>query len=180
MPRNEIRGEGVRVRRYAFSDVNALHAAVRESIAELLPWLPWCTNTYSKRESESWIQFNEAAWEKNHEYNLVVTDDAGELLGGCGLNAIDWANRRANLGYWVRTSRAREGVATKATRLVAELAFDDLKLRRIEIVAAVGNLASQRVAERAGAVREGIARNRLQLYGADHDAIVYSLIPPTP
>jgi RimJ/RimL family protein N-acetyltransferase len=51
-----------------------------------------------------------------------------------------------------------------------------LKLIRIEIVAAVGNLASQRVAEKAGAVREGVMRKALLVRDTAHDAVLTSLI----
>jgi RimJ/RimL family protein N-acetyltransferase len=71
----------------------------------------------------------------------------------------------ANLGYWVRTSETGRGIASKATRLVAQFGFAELGLQRIEILAAVGNVASQRVAEKAGAVRECVARKRLLING---------------
>jgi RimJ/RimL family protein N-acetyltransferase len=45
-------------------------------------------------------------------------------------------------------------------------------------MAATGNKASQRVAEKAGAVREGILRNRITVHGRVLDAVVFSLIPP--
>ena len=82
----------------------------------------------------------------------------------------------ANLGYWVRTSAARRGVATNATRAVARYGFEELGLQRIEIVAAVRNLPSQRVAEKAGAVREGVLRKRLLIRGEAHDAVLFSLV----
>ena len=53
-----------------------------------------------------------------------------------------------------------------------------MKLKRIEIVAAVENDLSQKVAERAGAYKEGIARNRLLIHKRFHDAAVYSFIEP--
>jgi RimJ/RimL family protein N-acetyltransferase len=68
-------------------------------------------------------------------------------------------------------------VATVAALLAASFGFTKLALQRIEIVAAVGNVASQRVAERAGAKREGVLRNRLLLHGRAVDAVMYSLIP---
>jgi len=61
--------------------------------------------------------------------------------------------------------------------LTAVLAFEQLHLHRVEIIAAVKNLASQRVAEKAGAMREGILRRRLLINGNHHDAIIYSLLP---
>ena len=95
----------------------------------------------------------------------------------CGLNRIDHENRRANLGYWIRTSRTGSGIATAVTRLLARWAFQELKLNRIEIVVATGNQSSQRVAEKAGARREGTLRNRIKVREDLHDAIMYSLVP---
>jgi RimJ/RimL family protein N-acetyltransferase len=67
-------------------------------------------------------------------------------------------------------------VATEAVRQVAHFAFRDTDLQRLEIVCAVGNEPSQRVAERAGAVREGVLRHRLLLHGQPVDAVMYSLV----
>jgi RimJ/RimL family protein N-acetyltransferase len=92
------------------------------------------------------------------------------------LNQIDEAHRTANLGYWVRTSAAGQGVTSQAVRLLAEWAFANTNLERLEIVAAVGNVRSQRVAEKADALREGLLRSRLYLHGQPHDAVVYSII----
>lgn len=63
------------------------------------------------------------------------------------------------------------GVATEAVRPAAVLAFQDTDLVRLEIVCAVGNERSQRVAVRARAVREGLLRRRLILHGQPVDAV---------
>jgi ribosomal-protein-serine acetyltransferase len=78
----------------------------------------------------------------------------------------------------VRTSATGRGVASEAVRQVADFAFRNTELVRLEIVCAVGNRRSQRVAERAGAVREGVLRDRLLLHGEAVDAIMYSLTRP--
>ena len=77
----------------------------------------------------------------------------------------------------MRSSCAGHGIAVTATRLCARFGFDELHLKRIEIVAAVGNRRSQRVAEKAGATREGILRNRLKVGEVSHDAVMFSLVP---
>jgi len=82
-----------------------------------------------------------------------------------------------NLGYWVRTTAAGRGIATQAARLMARFAFEQVGLHRVEIVAAIPNIASQRVAEKTGAVREGVLRNRLLIRGVSQDAMLFSLIP---
>jgi RimJ/RimL family protein N-acetyltransferase len=63
-------------------------------------------------------------------------------------------------------------------RQLADFAFRTTDLVRLEIVCAVGNERSQRVAERAGAVREGVLRRRLVLHGEAVDAVMYSLVRP--
>jgi hypothetical protein len=81
----------------------------------------------------------------------------------------------ANLGYWVRTSATGHGVATRAARLVAQFGIEKIGLLRVEIVVAIGNIASMRVAEKAGAKREGILRNRLVGRDKVLDAVMHSL-----
>jgi RimJ/RimL family protein N-acetyltransferase len=62
----------------------------------------------------------------------------------------------AHVGYWVRTGQTGQGIATAAVRLIARFGFEDLGLQRLELLVAVENLASRRVAEKAGARFEGI------------------------
>lgn len=64
--------------------------------------------------------------------------------------------------------------------MLADWVFDNTELQRLEIVVAVGNATSQRVAEKAGALREGVLRARLRIHGAFHDAVMYSLVRPEP
>ena len=163
---------------YRIGDVEHLYQAARESIAELSVWMPWCHADYSIKESRAWVESQAEVWEKGTQYDFVITDAKdGSFLGGCGLNHIDYKNRIANLGYWVRTSRTKRGVASAAVRLLAQFGFGKLKLNRIEITAAVGNKASQRVAEKVGATREGILRNRIVVRERVYDVVMFSLIP---
>jgi RimJ/RimL family protein N-acetyltransferase len=170
-------GHAVRIRRYRPEDAPALFDAVRESLDELCTFLTWCHPDYRLEESRAFIAKSDSAWEKGEEYNFAILDAAGEiLLGGVGLNRIDRVHNFANLGYWVRRSRARRGVMTSATRLIAKFGLMEIGFNRLEILVSEHNLASQRVAEKAGAKFEGVLRNRLVLAGRPHNAFVYSLI----
>ena len=159
-------------------DVNALYEAVRESIAEVSVWLPWCHENYSIEEAREFIGSRELASQGGEWYSFGIFEkDGGRFLGGVGINFINRVHQMANLGYWVRTSATGRDIATKATRLAARFGFEQLGLQRIEIVAAVTNRASQRVAEKAGATREGVLRNRLLIRGTSMDAVQFSLVP---
>ena len=94
------------------------------------------------------------------------------------MNQLDPGNRRANLGYWIRSSMTRRGIGAAAVRLVRDWIFACTDLIRLEVIVAVENLASQRLAESAGAVCEGVVRSRLILHGRAHDALTYSFTRP--
>jgi ribosomal-protein-serine acetyltransferase len=166
----------IRLRPYREEDAQGLYEAVRESIGEMQPWMPWCHADYSIEESREWLATRDEEQERGADFGFRISDVRSDRqLGGVGLNQFN-AHRAANLGYWIRTSAVGQGVATRAARLVARFGFEELKLLRLEIVAAVGNLASQRVAEKVGAVREGIMRKGLLIRGTAHDAVLTSLV----
>ena len=163
----ELTSQRLLLRPFRADDATAICTAVHESLPELLPWLPWCHTEYTIDDTRTFLQGRAAAFEQDGEYALAIVERAGDqFVGACGINQIDKSNARANLGYWMRTGATRRGYATEATLALARWAFEALALERIEIVAAVGNLASQRVAVKAGAMREGIARKRLLVRGA--------------
>ena len=178
-PMNAELSDGtISIRSYREEDADTLYEAVRESIADVSPWLPWCHEDYSIEESREFVSTRGKSAADGEWYSFGVFEkDSGKFLGGVGLNFINRVHLMANLGYWVRTSSVGRGVATSATRLAARFGFEKLGLHRIEIVAAVENIASQRVAEKAGALREGLLRKRLLISGESKDAMLFSLVP---
>ena len=102
------------------------------------------------------------------------------MLGCVGLNQLDPAKRSANLGYWIGEKHRGHSVATDAARQAAAFGFDEIGLARIEIATLPDNTASQRVAAKIGATREGIFPNRIVVHGAPMDAVVFSLVPRDP
>ena len=167
---------GITIRSYRAEDAGSLLAAARESGAEVYPWLPWCHADYSLKEAQEWAESRKELFEQGTEFEFVIVDDDARFLGGCCLNHINAGDRMANLGYWVRTTATGNGVATRAVRQVADYAFSHTDLERLEIVCEVGNEASQRVAEKAGALREGVLRARISLHGRPHDAVMFAIL----
>ena len=165
-----------KVEPYELADAEDLVAAVLESVAEVGRWMGWFHPGYSLDEAQDWIRSQQELTRQGLAYEFAIRDDAGRYLGGCGVNQVNKANRFANLGYWVRTSAMGRGVAPAAARLVAAEVFRGTDLMRLEIVCAVGNVRSQRVAERVGAMREGVLRRRLTILGGSSDAVMYSLV----
>lgn len=169
--------DSIIIRPYCESDVALLFEAARESIENMYPFLPWCHPNYSLQDAREWVFSRQLAWQESREYSFVITTNSEEImLGGVGINAINWAHCTGNLGYWVRKSVLGQGIAVKASQLAAQYAFEELKLNRLEIVLQPMNKASQRVAEKLGAQKEGLLRKRLMVNGEAKDAWLYSLV----
>src|SRR5947207_8944930 len=165
------------IRPFRAEDAPLLFAAARESMNELSTWMVWCHPDYSLQDSAAFVANCAAEWQKGDQYSFAIFDaHDGNFLGSVGLSGVNRAHKFANVGYWVRTKRTQEGVASIATRLIARFAFEELGLNRLELFVPVGNKASQRVAEKSGARWEGLLRKRLMLEGYPHDAVLYSLI----
>ena len=166
----------IHLRKYQSDDVDTIYEAVTESKAELSPWMMWCHENYSCKDAETWVEGRPGAWDRNESWSFVVVEPSGRLLGTCGIHRIDSLNGVGELGYWVRSTMTGQGIATEATRKLCQWAFEEKGLQRIEIIMSVENSASQRVAEKAGAVREGILRKRLLLNGRRHDAVMFAVL----
>ena len=168
----------ITIRPYRAQDIERHHAAVCASVDDVAPWLDWCHEGYTRAESQMWIASRPEAWAQQTAYSFAVVDALdGAFLGGCGLNQVNPAHGLANMGYWVRSDRTKQGIATRAARLIARFGFETLALHRIEILMQPNNRGSRRVAERLGAVYEGRCRHRIVSHGSPCDALLYSLLP---
>lgn len=171
-----LQSDLVILRRYAVEDTPQLYEAISSSVERVYPWLPWCHPNYTIAETEAWLKTKPQRWDERKEFGFSIRDCQDRIVGGVGIgiSSLSWSG---NLGYWLRTGYTGKGYATEATKLLAQFGVRQLQLKRIEIVAAVENIFSQRVAERAGAYKEGISRNRLSIHDKFHDAVIYSFIP---
>lgn len=166
----------VRIRQYRDTDGEAFCEAAQESHKEVYPWLEWCHEGYTRKEADEWVSTQKKNFDEGSVYEFSIVDENDRILGGGGLNGISWHNRAANLGYWIRSSAAGRGVATAAVIEMAKFAFSKTDLIRLEIVCAVGNVASQRVAEKVGALREALQYDRLFFHGKAHDAVMFVIL----
>src|ERR1043165_5447913 len=166
------------LRQFRLEDVPSLFTAVHESMPQLSAWMVWAHPDYTLEDTRAFILKCGPGWEKGEQYSFAIVDvHDGKFLGSVGLSALNRAHGFANLGYWVRAGKTRHGVATSSTRMAARFSFEELGLNRVELHVPTANIASQRVAEKAGAKREGTLRKRLRLNGVAHDAFVYSFVP---
>jgi ribosomal-protein-serine acetyltransferase len=169
----------VRIERLALPHLDATFEAALESIQQTFPWMEWCHPGLTRIELSDFLLSLDLAWQQDKAYTFSMFDvSTGRYLGAGGINRIDRMYQMGNLHYWVRTSSVGKGVATYAAKQFAAFGFRDLGLQRIEIVVPEGNLASAKVAEKLGALNEGVLRNRVRLHGSQLGATMYCLLPP--
>ena len=176
--RHKISGDNIYLQRYEIDFAPLLFEAANESKGgEFSRWMPWCHENYAITDSESFISASIENWNNQTEYDFAVfVTENNTFAGGVSLNLFNCERGSANLGYWIRTGFQKRGLAHAAARLLAKTGFEDLNLNRIEIAAAIENDASQRTAEKSGAMREGVLRKLLSIGGRVHDAWMFSLI----
>lgn len=165
------------LRPYTEESGEALLSGAIESKAHVAPWMAWLKADYGVEDAKTWVTEAMRSWELDRSYEFQIYDREDGAFAGCaGLNEINRKDRVCNLGYWVRTSKLRRGAARQAVGLLAAFGFDMLGLNRLEIVVAVGNLPSQRVAQSVGAEFEGVQGQRLMVGDVIHDAKMYTLL----
>lgn len=111
-------------------------------------------------------------------FAVVDPADDRHLLGSISLMRFDWQNARGEVGYWLAREARGQGHATRAVRLISDWGISALGLERIELLASTGNLASQRVAERSGYVREAVLRSYLRGKSGRQDMVMFALLSP--
>jgi RimJ/RimL family protein N-acetyltransferase len=128
------------------------------------------------RARQDWGNQDHASWAIAHPVTRA-------LLGSLSLYKIDHGQATAEIGYWPAPAARGRGTATWAVDAGCRWAFGALGLERIELCHAVENVASARVAEKAGFVLEG-RRRRAYRYGDGlrHDEFCWSRLrdDPTP
>jgi RimJ/RimL family protein N-acetyltransferase len=109
----------------------------------------------------------------------AVEATSGEVVGAGILHHLDAERQIVELGYFVFPAARGRGIATTIARTLSEHAFS-LGVERVAAYVNVGNVASERVLERAGFTREGVVRSMPKPDGRRVDKTLFSLLPGDP
>lgn len=138
----------VELRRWRSEDVGPLRAAVRSSLPELSPWMPWVTQT--RQEYVTALRTFEAAFDAGTDFGFGLHEPEFGVVGGCGLHRRGGAGD-IEIGYWVRSDRHRRGHATSTAEAVTTAAFQYLdEVDAVYITMDEANTASAGVPARLG------------------------------
>lgn len=163
-------------------DVPALVELLRANRAFLAPWDPVRTDDYFTVEGHrSVVRKALALCEQGSALPHVILDETGSIGGRITLNEIVRGPfQSCSLGYWVSATHNGRGLATAAVRDIKRLAFENLGLHRIQAGTLLHNVRSQRVLERNGFVRFGMAPAYLKIAGKWQDHAMYQVLSTDP
>jgi RimJ/RimL family protein N-acetyltransferase len=131
---------------------------------------------YTEADFEEFHGTKAAAWPREpNAYWIAADTDDDSVLAAISLD-LHPETEIGEIGYWCGSWARRRGVMTAAVTLVRDWAFDELGVQRLEIGADLDNVGSQRVAEAAGFVREGVVRGWPARTGR-RDHALYAMLP---
>ena len=159
-------------------DAPALAELCRVNRAFLAPWEPIRTDDYFTVEGQR-ADIQAALDRQAYGTGVphVILDRSGRLVGRITLNSIvRGAFQSCSVGYWVGATYNGRGLATAAVRGIRRVAFEELGLHRIQAETLLHNIRSQRVLERNGFVRIGMAPAYLKIAGQWQDHALYQVV----
>lgn len=115
--------------------------------------------------------------ESNEGINWAITIKGDpRLIGVIGHYRIQKENYRAEIGYMILPEYNGKGIVTEAVREAVKYGFEVMKLHSIEAVIEPGNLASAKVLERNGFIKEAHLKENEFYDGRFIDSVIYSLL----
>lgn len=166
------------LRQFRRRDLESLVDAAADSLPELNKWLPWAHSGYSRRDALVFLRDSVSAWSEGRAFDFTIRylDDPAFHVGNVSVWYISRQSRVGEVGYWIRSSETSKGIGSEATAGILAVAFDELDLHRVVLRIAVGNRASERIAEKLGFTREGLLRQELQVNGEWMDHSIWGLL----
>jgi RimJ/RimL family protein N-acetyltransferase len=160
-------------------DAPLLKDALDSSLDHLRPWMPWARYEPEPLEAKVDLLRRFRGWfdlGQDFVYGIFSRDES-EVVGGTGLHTRV-GDDAFEIGYWIRASRTREGLATEAAAALTRVAFDICEVDRVEIRVDPANDRSLAVPQKLGFAEEATLRRRLPpSEGQDglRDVVVFTL-----
>jgi RimJ/RimL family protein N-acetyltransferase len=159
-------------------DLDAVVEAIDASIGELEQWLPWANRSYGRAEANQFLRESGTAWADGRAFDFAIRQrsEPDIHIGNISVWPTSRRERAGEIGYWIRSSVTGQGIATEAAARIAAVGFSEMDLHRITLRIAVGNRASERVAEKLGFAREGLLRKEVLVRGRWMDHSLWAML----
>lgn len=166
-------GDGLVLRPWRAQDAPAVYEVFQDPVMH-----QWHIRAAgSEEEVRGWIAEWQRAWEGERTAQWAVADaDGDRVLGRVALRQIELYDGVAEVAYWTTAAARGRGVAPRATAALARWALDEIGFERLELLHAVRNEASCRVAAKTGFALEGTKRRALLHPDGWHDMHLHARV----
>jgi RimJ/RimL family protein N-acetyltransferase len=158
-------------------DAGAITHACQD--AEISRWTS-VPPVYRERDARQFVSAAERDRKAGRAVSLAVIPGDGGMFTGSVTLTCDWEHRKGEIGCWITAEARRQSFGTRAVRLIAGWALDELGLERVELLLNPENEASRRLALRAGFTSEGLLRAYRPRNGDREDFMMFSRLPTDP
>lgn len=137
---------------------------------------------WSEQTGDAIREFVSQMRRSDSDYLFAIIVTGGDRhVGNIKLGPVNPVHRHADLSYFIGERDVwSRGFATEAIRIATRFGFEQLKLHRIQAVVDAANVRSAKALERAGFVREGVAREKLSTGEGWSDQVSYGLLGMPP
>lgn len=176
-----VRGPGIVLRSPVAADYEAWAQLRSKSRPHLEPFEPsWEADELARTTFRRRLKLYQQEFRDDQGYAFFLFAPAGGvevLVGGLRLsNVRRGVSQAATVGYWIGAPHANRGLMSAAVATVIPFCFDHLMLHRLEAACLPENQWSQRVLERNGFEREGMARSYIKINGQWRDHVLFGLV----
>lgn len=171
----EINDGNLFLRKISKDDVEFVFKSLNDR--DLITYLslgPLKTLEHSKRLIKGYLKY----WDNNLQFNYIIEFHKIDKvkIGSISVWNINWQHRRAQIGIWVVPSFWSKGLAEKSLNLIKNIAYNHLKINRLEAYIAIENERSISLFEKCGFNEEGVLKKYLNFHGNFHDAIIMACL----
>ena len=141
------------------AEAGRLFELVDSNREHLGTWLPWVKDVRSEQDSLEFIEASRADRTAGltFGYGIVHKD---KIVGHISLmNVSEIEEKIPEIGYWIDSASAGQGITTRAVQALTTFATDTLGIDQILITAQPENIASNKVAEKSGYQFAGLGKN---------------------
>ncbi len=162
------------------ADVPEMRRALRQNAAHLRPWsvapVPG-EDAASLTSVSRAVLRHRREWKQGQAYVLLITPRSDErtIIGRVALGGVlRGAFQNGYLGYWIDAEHQGRGLMTEAVRAATLFALSSAALHRVQAAVMPRNTASQRVLDKVGYRREGLAARYLCIAGTWEDHLIFA------
>lgn len=165
------------VRCYNPSDVQMLADSVTESVEHLRPWMPWVYNEPEAIEVKlERLKRFRGMFDLGQDFVYgIFNREESRLLGGTGLHTR-LGESELEIGYWIHKDFINQGLVTESTAALIKVAFELIRVHRLEIHCDPANQASAAIPRKLGFTHEGTLRAKTAFLDRWSDSMIWGLL----